>query len=122
MNLGISLTNLWIFYALSYAVAFPLRQWANAKRGEPIEDPEFLSQHKGAFAAAMTWLFGGFVISLFVPVTFGPLFYVGLIFYILGLAIAVLAFYSFAHKDGLVTRGVYRYSRNPNYVGWTILI
>lgn len=122
MQLGIKLLNLWVFYALAYAIAFPLRQWANARRGEPIEDPEFLSQHKGVLAAAMAWLVGGFVIGLFVPIAFGSLFYVGLVFYILGLAIAVLALYSFAHKDGLVTRGVYRYSRNPNYIGWTVLI
>ena len=122
MKFEIALLNLWMFYALAYAIAFPLRQWANAKRGEPIEDPEFLSQHKGVLAAALIWIAGGFAISLFVPVTYESTFYVGLALYILGLIIAGLAFHSFAHKDGLVTRGIYHYSRNPNYVGWTILI
>jgi protein-S-isoprenylcysteine O-methyltransferase Ste14 len=116
------ITNLWIFYLLAYAVAFPLRQWANAKRGEPIEDPEMLRQHKGAVVGAMLWLFGGFIISLFVPILFSPVFFVGLVFYILGLGIAAFAFYSFAHQRGLVTGVLYRYSRNPNYVGWIVLI
>jgi len=114
--------NLWIFYLLAYAVAFPLRQWANAKRGEPIEDPEMLRQHKGVVVGAMLWLFGGFIISLFVPILFSSVFFVGLVFYILGLGIAVFAFYSFAHQRGLVTGVLYRYSRNPNYVGWILLM
>jgi protein-S-isoprenylcysteine O-methyltransferase Ste14 len=114
--------NLWIFYLFAYAVAFPLRQWANAKRGEPIEDPEFLRNHKSIVIAAMIWLIGGFVISLFAPTVFNAPFLVGLAFYILGLAVAVFAFYSFAHQSGLVTGVLYRYSRNPNYVGWIFLI
>ena len=35
---SIHLTNLWLFYVLVYAIAFPLRQLANKKRGEPIQD------------------------------------------------------------------------------------
>jgi protein-S-isoprenylcysteine O-methyltransferase Ste14 len=118
----VRLENLWIFYTLAYAVAFPLRQWANAKRGEPIEDPEMLRQHRGVVVGAMIWLIGGFFISLFVPIAFSSFFYVGLVFYVLGLGIAAFAFYSFAHQRGLVTGVLYRYSRNPNYVGWIVLI
>ena len=81
-----------------------------------------LRQHKGVVVGTMLWLFGGFIISLFVPILFSSVFFVGLAFYILGLGIAVFAFYSFAHQRGLVTGVLYRYSRNPNYVGWTVLI
>ena len=122
MNLDIHLNHLWVFYLLAYAIAFPLRTWANAKRGEPIEDPELLAERKIVLLAALTWIIGGLVISLFVPLNFGFLFYVGLFFYILGLIIAGGALYSLAYNRGLVTRGFYRYSRNPNYVGWTIVI
>ncbi len=43
---SIHLTNLWVFYVLVYVIAFPLRQRANTTRGECIEDPEMLMQHK----------------------------------------------------------------------------
>jgi protein-S-isoprenylcysteine O-methyltransferase Ste14 len=118
----VGLLNLWILYVLAYAVAFPLRQWANAKRGEPIEDPVFLAEHKAVLAAALAWLAGGFLIGLFVPIQRGPMSLLGLLLYLLGLSIGVWALYSFAYGSGLITRGAYRYSRNPNYVGWTILI
>lgn len=106
----------------AYAIAFPLRQWANAKRGEPIEDPAFLAEHKGILAAALTWIVAGFVAGLFVPIQQGPLALVGALFYLLGLVVGVWALASFAYGSGLIMRGAYRYSRNPNYVGWTILI
>lgn len=121
MDLGIN-NNLWIFYVLAYAIAFPLRTWANAKRGEPIEDPELLSERKIVLVAALTWILSGFVISLFVPLSLGSLFYVGVLFYLLGIIIAGGALYSLANNRGLVTSGFYRYSRNPNYVGWTSVI
>ncbi|MFX1514109.1 MAG: methyltransferase family protein, partial [Promethearchaeota archaeon] len=87
------------------------------KRGEPFEDPELLSQKK-IFIPAMIWLLGGFIISLFVPVNFGLLFYFGLSFALVGLIIVGFTFYSFAHKSGLTTTRIHRYSRNPNYIGW----
>jgi protein-S-isoprenylcysteine O-methyltransferase Ste14 len=115
----VSIINLWLFYIVGYAIAYPLRNWAQKKRGEPFEDPELLSQ-KRVMIPAMVWIFGGFVISFFVPVDFGILFYIGLPFAIAGVLIVGYVFYSFAHQAGLTTDGIYRYSRNPNYIGWTI--
>ncbi len=116
----ISFFNLWLFYAIGYGIAMVVQLWANKKRGEPFEDPELLFSNKKLFIVAMIWLFGGFVISLFVPVNFGLLFYIGVIFCIIGFIIVLITFYSFAQKAGLVTKGIQRYSRNPNYIGWTI--
>ena len=120
--LGIKLFNLWIFYVLTYVVAFPLRQWANAKRGEPIEDPEMMAANKVLMVATLLWLFGGLAISLFVPLSSGVVFYVGLIIYFIGLIITAAALYALGEKPGLVNGGVYRNSRNPNYVGMIIVI
>jgi protein-S-isoprenylcysteine O-methyltransferase Ste14 len=122
MNLPFSLTNLWLFYVLAYVIAFPMQLWANHQRGAPFDDPEFLFRGRKIFAIAMLWLGGGFILSLFVPVDFGPLFTLGLIFYVSGMLIVALTFYSFAHHRGLVTTGIHRYSRNPGYVGWTLVI
>lgn len=119
---SIHLTNLWVFYVLAYAIAFPVQAWANHKRGEPFDDPEFLFNGPWIVTLAMVWLIGGLVISLFVPVDFGPLFFVGLIVYIGGIIVGVLGLYSFAQNSELATRSIHRYSRNPLYVGWALAI
>ena len=117
----INLFNLWFFYVIGYVIAYSTQVWANKKRGEPFDDPEFLFSDKKIVTIAMVWLFGGLVISLFVPVIFELYFYIGLPFYLLGLVIVVLTFYSFAQTPGLTTSRIHHYSRNPGYVGWTIL-
>jgi protein-S-isoprenylcysteine O-methyltransferase Ste14 len=111
--------NLWLFYVAGYAIAYPLRMWAEKKRGEPFEDPELASQ-KRILIPATIWIIGGFVISLFVPINIGILFYLGVIFSIIGLIIVGMAFYSFANQSGLTTIGIQHYTRNPNYIGWII--
>jgi protein-S-isoprenylcysteine O-methyltransferase Ste14 len=112
--------NLWLFYAIGYGIAMVVQIWANKKRGEPFEDPELLMSNKILFLIAIIWLFGGFIICLFVPVNFGLQFYIGSIFCIIGLIIVLATFYSFAQKPGLATAIIHRYSRNPNYIGWII--
>ncbi len=101
---GIHLTNLWIFYVLAYAIALPMQEWANHKRGKPFDDPEFLFNGPWIFTLAMVWLISGLIISLFVPIDFGPLFYVGLLFYIGGIIVGVIGLYSFARTTELVKR------------------
>lgn len=111
--------NLWVFYLGGYVIAYAIQEWANRKRGEPFDDPEFMYQRR-IFIPALVWIIGGFILSIFVPVDFGYLFYIGLVIAIIGMAIGIAALYSFANNPGLTTTRIHRYSRNPIYVGWTI--
>jgi protein-S-isoprenylcysteine O-methyltransferase Ste14 len=122
MNVHIGISNLWLLYVLAYAIALPMQTWANKKRGQPFDDPEFLFRGKTIFLLAMIWLITGFIISLFVPIIFGALFIVGSCFYIGGLLVTAFAFNSFANHRGLATTGIHRYSRNPLYVGWVFVL
>ncbi len=122
MNHVIGFHHLWLFYVLAYAIALPMQTWANKKRGEPFDDPEFLFQGWMIFALAMVWLVGGFIVSLFVPLASGATFAVGWCVYTGGLVVAALTAYSFAYHRGLVTTGIHRYSRNPGYVAWAAVI
>jgi protein-S-isoprenylcysteine O-methyltransferase Ste14 len=112
--------NLWVFYLGGYIIAYSTQLWANRKRGEPFDDPEFLFKGKKIVAAALTWIIGGFIISIFVPVDFGILFYFGFSISFVGMVIGSLALYSFAYSPGLTTSRIHRYSRNPIYVGWML--
>ena len=51
------------------------------------------------------------------------MFYAGLIFYIVGMTMDILAIYGFATTpiDKPVSKGIFRYSRNPMYLGAFIL-
>ena len=113
--------NLWIFYGISYIIAYSTQVWANRKRGEPFDDPEFLFADKKIVVIAMIWLFGGLAISIFVPVNFGVLFFIGFPIFVVGLVIGELALFSFAYHKGLTTSRIHHYSRNPIYVGTTIM-
>ena len=115
------LYNLWPYYLASYIIAYSTQVWANHKRGEPFDDPEFLFADKKIVVIALIWLFGGLVITFFVPVNYGLLFYIGLPIFILGLLVGEIALFSFAMNKGLTTSRIHHFSRNPIYVGTTIM-
>jgi protein-S-isoprenylcysteine O-methyltransferase Ste14 len=114
----VGIFNLWLFYLGGYAIVYPLRLWAEKKRGSPFEDPELTSQRRVMIPAAI-WMLSGLVISLFVPIDLGLLFYPGLVIAAIGLVLVAMVFHSFSKQPGLATSGIQRYSRNPNYIGWT---
>lgn len=114
-----NLINLWLFYVVGYAIAYALRMWAEKKRGEPFEDPDLASQRRILIPFTL-WFVGGFLASIFVPIGSGALFYLGFLISIIGLILVGLAFHSFANQSGLTTIGIQQYTRNPNYIGWTI--
>lgn len=118
----IGIFNLWLFYLAGYVFSYLLQEWANRKRGEPFDDPEFLFRDKKTVPLALLWLFGGLAVAVFVPLQLGLLFYVGLSIYAAGLAVAAAGMYSFAHHSGLTTTGIHRYTRNPLYVGTIIFL
>jgi len=111
--------NLWIFYIGGYAIVYPLRLWAEKKRGMPFEDPELTAQRRVMIPATI-WMLSGLIVSIFAPITLGLLFIPGLIVAIIGLILVGIVFHSFAAQPGLATKGIQRYSRNPNYIGWTV--
>ena len=111
--------NLWILYIGGYVIVYPLRLWAEKKRGMPFEDPELTAQRRVMIPAAI-WMISGLAVSVFAPISMGLLFLPGLIVAIIGLILVGIVFHSFAMQPGLATKGIHRYSRNPNYIGWTV--
>ena len=115
----LGLWNLWLSFVLGYGIIWALMIWANRKRGKSIEDHELYKFHgKKVVVIGWIWLIAVFSISLFAPVNFGLLSWIGLPFFIIGIALNVVSMHSFAQfTGGLNTTGIYRHSRHPMYLG-----
>ena len=115
----LGLWNLWLFFIPGYGLIWALMIWANRKRGKPIEDTDFYKMPNGrkCYVIGWIWLIAVFLVSLFTPINFGLLFWIGLPLFIIGILLNAIAMYSFARFTGGVnTTGIYRYSRHPMYI------
>ena len=73
---------------------------------------------------SMVLLIAAFIVSFFLPLILNTLwFYLGLLIFLFGLIIDIMALYTFreAKPDGPFTIGPYRYSRHPVYVGFFLM-
>ena len=115
----IEVWNLWLLFVIGYGTIWASMILADRKRGKPIEDPEIFEFHgKKSGIIEMTITLSLFLISLFIPIKFGITFLIGLSAFIFGIILNVIAMYSFVCFTGSVnTGGMYRYSRNPMYIG-----
>ena len=79
---------------------------------------------KIAYVAYQISNLGLFLFSCFIGIKFdfSVLFYMGAAIYLLGLTLCAISMRDFArpHANGMNTKGLYRYSRNPMYMAYFI--
>ena len=84
---------------------------------------------KGKKVNIISWIlvlimFGSFFYSIFVPFKVGLIWFpIGLVVYLVGLVLITFSMVSFATTplDKPVTKGIYRYSRNPMFFGFFLV-
>jgi len=69
-------------------------------------------------------MFGSFIYSIFMPLKLGTIWFsIGLVVYIAGLVLITITMINFVTTpiDKPVTKGVYRFSRNPMFIGFFLV-
>jgi protein-S-isoprenylcysteine O-methyltransferase Ste14 len=114
----LGLWNAWIF-VLPMIIVSILGSKILGKRGSE-EVSNLTKGVKTANSLYLLILVSLYAYSIFLPLELNTLwFYAGLLSYLLGVLVVVLSLLSFhtTSADKLVTKGVFRISRNPGYVG-----
>jgi len=123
--MNISLTNVWLFYVIGYGILWLAMILENKKRGVPVEGKKFY-EHSGkkvAYIFGYVQMIAILAVTLFIPLGSGWPMWMGFAMIIIGVAINCAAIIEFLRSPGgLLEKGIYRFSRNPMYVGGLIFM
>ena len=124
--LTIGLLNGWILLAIFYGIELVLvLSFPKGTRGRLFEydHSKWTKHHRIILIIGKTFTLILIFLIIFSPLKLGtPVFYLGMLFYIIGLTGFIIAIVNYRNTplDQPVTSGLYRYSRNPQVL--TILI
>ena len=122
----IGLLNAWVFviWLLIPFFLVPLKIIPSGREEGSDFTAEFSRTQKYAHSSLHIIYLLSIIYSIFVPLKMGTAwFYTGLTIYLVGLISYAMVWVGFATTppDKLITRGIYRYSRNPMYLSTIIL-
>ena len=114
--------NAWIFMLPLVIISiYGVKLFGKRVSGEPSSDTQM---EKISFACMHLIVIASYVYSVFLPLRLGTSwFYLGLFIYLAEMLITIIATLNFATTslDNPVTQGIYTYSRNPMYIGESLI-
>ena len=93
-------------------------------RRMPESAPPSKSKDKILSSLLVIIMFVSFIYSILMPLKLGTIWFsIGVVVYLVGLVLIAITMINFATTpmDKPVTKGVYRYSRNPMFIGWFLI-
>ena len=121
----IGLWNAWVlvlpYLLIVYGLSFLI-----ADRESPLLSgwPPYTQKEKRVLGIVMVSYYALWIYSIFLPLDVGAAwFYVGFPIYLLGIVFVTMGVVNFATTplDEPVTKGIFRISRNPMYLGFTLV-
>ena len=118
--------NAWIFmivFILQMLVVILLGKRVWERSGHPSDVKKSKLEEKSSIVGNTIWLLAT-VYSVFLPLQLRTTWFtIGLIIFLFGLVILVVATFNFAHApiEKPITEGVYRFSRHPLYLSLVII-
>jgi protein-S-isoprenylcysteine O-methyltransferase Ste14 len=120
----IGLWNAWIFIG-PLVVLWLVGVKFIFKKRMPESDIEENTKDKVISMIMMIVMFSLYIYSIFLPFKLGTIwFIIGLVIYIIGIIILTTTMINFitTPMDEPVTRGLYRFSRNPMFIGFYVVL
>jgi protein-S-isoprenylcysteine O-methyltransferase Ste14 len=121
----IGLWNGWIFMLLYFLITYVPGYFINREKAKKaFSSPPYNKKEKNTFFVLEAIYFIALIYIVFLPLKLHTLwFYAGLFIYLLGMIMNALSVTSFATTllDKQVTKGIYRISRNPFYLGYFLV-
>ena len=116
----LGLWNAWILVIPMLIIFFSDVKVTAARESEEQGDFQLTRKEKRIINAVLLPMVVSFIYAVFLPLQIGTTWLIsGLTFYVLGIFFTIVAVLNFATspKNKLITKGLYRFSRNPVYVG-----
>jgi protein-S-isoprenylcysteine O-methyltransferase Ste14 len=121
---GLGLWNAWIFVLPLLVIMFSDMKVTSDRESGRAGDFKLTKNENKLTYVIFLPMIASFVYAIFLPLQLDTIWlYSGLLVYLFGIAFTIAAIQNFASspKDKVITKGLYRYTRNPMYIGLVLI-